>query len=181
MDNENEMVEKPRRKGRGGTDNFPTRIPTEVRENKELMSEVIRTNLKWYKMPRVTDDADLERRLDMFFTVCLEQGELPTVEKMCLAIGYSHAMVHAWEKKIEPTTTRRLELLKNARSLLSAIDAELVSRGKINPVVYIFRAKNYFGMRDQQEHILTPNNPLGDMVDATEIQKRLSDSIPIDE
>ena len=34
----------------------------------------------------------------------------------------------------------------------------MVTEGKINPVVYIFRAKNYFGMKDQQDLVLTPNN-----------------------
>lgn len=33
----------------------------------------------------------------------------------------------------------------------------MVNEGKLNPVTYIFRSKNYYGMRDQQEYVLTPN------------------------
>jgi len=56
-----------------------------------------------------------------------------------------------------------------------------VQENKVNPTTYIFRAKNYFGLKDQQEYILTPNNPLGDHVDPTEIQKRLSDGVADDD
>ena len=61
---------------------------------------------------------------------------------------------------------------------MASFDAEMVTEGKINPVTYIFRAKNYFGMVDQQEHILTPNNPLGDIDNPDEIKQRMMDSIP---
>ena len=37
------------------------------------------------------------------------------------------------------------------------MDAELAQEGKIQPVVYMFRAKNYYGMKDQQDVVLTPN------------------------
>lgn len=53
----------------------------------------------------------------------------------------------------------------------------MATEGKINPVTYIFRAKNYFGMRDQQEYVLTPNNPLGDTSNPNDIQRRISESI----
>jgi hypothetical protein len=60
---------------------------------------------------------------------------------------------------------------------LASFDAEMVTEGKINPVTYIFRAKNYFGLQDKQEYVLTPNNPLGDTKDPAEIQKRLLEGI----
>ena len=50
-------------------------------------------------------------------------------------------------------------MVKKAKEILAGIDAKLVSQGKIPQVTYIFRAKNFFGMRDQQEVVLTPNNP----------------------
>jgi hypothetical protein len=37
------------------------------------------------------------------------------------------------------------------------MDAELAQEGKIQPVVYMFRAKNYYGMKDQQDVVVTPN------------------------
>lgn len=181
MDDKTGDVVVVKKRGRGGKENFPTTLPQEVRVNKELISTIMRNNLVFYKLPRVKDDDELAERLEYFFEICMETGQIPTVEKMSLAIGYGYQALWAWEAKVEPCSARRFDLIKSAKRLLSSIDAELAVTGKINPIVYIFRAKNYFGMKDTQEHILTPNNPLGEMVDATEIQKRLADSVPIDE
>lgn len=60
---------------------------------------------------------------------------------------------------------------------MASFDAKLVQENKVNPTTYIFRAKNYFGLRDTQEYVLTPNNPLGAETDPEEIQRRLEDGI----
>lgn len=166
-----------RKKGRGGKENFPTTIPQEVKDNHELISTIMRNNLLFYRLPRVKDDDELAERLGFFFETCMNTGQIPTVEKMCLAIGYAHQSVWAWEAKVEPCSARRLDLVKKAKQLLGSIDAELAVSGKINPIVYIFRSKNFFGMKDTQEHILTPNNPLGDMVDPAAVAKRISATV----
>ena len=57
----------------------------------------------------------------------------------------------------------------------------MVTEGKINPVVYIFRAKNYFGMKDQQEVVLTPNQPLGDSPDQKKLEERIAGSVVVEE
>ena len=54
----------------------------------------------------------------------------------------------------------------------------MVTEGKINPVVYIFRAKNFFGMKDQQEHVITPNNPLGDTTNPEELAQKYKAALP---
>ena len=47
--------------------------------------------------------------------------------------------------------------IKKAKNTIATMDAELAQEGKIQPVVYMFRAKNYYGMKDQQEVVVTPN------------------------
>ena len=44
--------------------------------------------------------------------------------------------------------------------------------GKVNPVTGIFWQKNYDGLRDQQEVVVTPNNPLGEMGDTERIKQK---------
>ena len=50
-----------------------------------------------------------------------------------------------------------------------------MQNGQVNPVSGIFLGKNHFGYRDQQEHILTPNNPLGNDVDSESIARKYDD------
>ena len=72
----------------------------------------------------------------------------------------------------------RADMIKKAKEILAAMDAEMVSEGKIPQVTYIFRAKNFFGMQDQQELVLTPNNKLGDEVNEQEIVDKYKKSLP---
>jgi hypothetical protein len=51
-------------------------------------------------------------------------------------------------------------VVKKAKELIANLEAELARDGEINSTVYIFRAKNYFGMSDKQEIVVTPNTNL---------------------
>ena len=132
-------------------------------------------------MPKAITDEEIRERLEMYFIETLKAGEIPTVEAMCLALGYDRATIWRWENGGEGSTPARCNLIKKAKEFLASFDAQLVQEGKVNPTTYIFRAKNYFGLKDQQEHILTPNNPLGDHTDPEHIKKRLIEGVADDE
>ena len=68
-------------------------------------------------------------------------------------------------------------MIKKAKEILAGIDAKLVSMGKIPQVTYIFRAKNFFGMKDQQDLVVTPAASLGDSPDAKQLENRIEGSV----
>lgn len=161
-----EVVE--RKLGRGGKHNFPNAQSDEPPDTvRKALSEVVR----WSKLPRVQTDDECAERLEQFFEKCIERGERPTVEKMCLALGTYRDQVWDWENGRGCSDTRR-DIIKKAKAILAAYDAELAVTGKMNPVPYIFRAKNFYGMKDEQEVVLTPNNPLGNMDNPNEIAQK---------
>ena len=63
-------------------------------------------------------------------------------------------------------------MVKKAKQILASIDAELVSSGKIPQVVYIFRAKNFYQMSDQQEITINAQNNGDQDMSAEDIAKR---------
>ena len=71
-------------------------------------------------------------------------------------------------------------MMQRAKDILSAIDAELVQTGKVNPVVYIFRAKNFYDMRDQQDVVVVPNQPLGEQQTTAQLTEKYSTLIELD-
>ena len=133
--------------------------------------------LKWYNMPKAVTDEEIAQRLEMYFVDTLERGEIPTVEEMSLALGYDRKTLWAWETGGEGSTPTRRNLIKRAKEFLAGFDAKLVQENKVNPTTYIFRAKNYFGLKDEVEHVITPNNSLGEYADPNEIQQRLSEGV----
>lgn len=164
-------------RGRGGKANFPNVITGAKTED---VRRIMENCLHWYNLPRIESDEDCRQRLYDFFVGCAESGELPTVEKMCLALGYARNTVWEWEQGLK-CSTERANMIKKAKELLATFDAAMVTEGKINPVTYIFRAKNYFGMKDQQDLVLAPASPLGEAPDQKQLEERIAGSVVAEE
>lgn len=144
--------------GRGGKYNFPSTVPP---EDPDDVRAALSNCLRWYKQsvhPAKTDEEVQQRTID-FFEYCLENGERPTIEKYSLALGYTRKTLFDWEAG-HTQSQFRSDIIKKAKEFIASYDAEMSIKGKLNPVLYIFRGKNYYGLKDQQDVVLTPNSPL---------------------
>lgn len=65
------------------------------------------------------------------------------------------------------------DIIKRAKEFIATMEAELARDGEINSTVYIFRAKNYFGMADKQEVVVTPNAGMTAQANAEDIIKNI--------
>ena len=153
-------------------------------DKREFISKALNNILavsKAFDEPVKTDE-EMAERLQWFFQNCADTQQLPTVEKMCLALGYPRETVFEFingiRKGFGPNTA---DILKKAKNLIASLDAELAQEGKIQPVVYLFRSKNFYGMKDQQEMVLTPNNRLGEYQDESTIRQKYAELPTVDE
>ena len=130
-------------------------ITQEDREHvTRLMQEVIR---EFHNEP-VKDDAELMERLSDYFERAMKNGQVPTVEEMSLATGRSSSWVSQVRSgHCKGFSTETAQILDRAVEFMKTIDAKLAVSGKLNFLVYCFRAKNFYGMTDKVEHIITPN------------------------
>ena len=65
------------------------------------------------------------------------------------------------------------DVVKEAKDFIATMEAELARDGEINSTVYIFRAKNHFGMVDKQEVVVTPQTGTEIPMNADEIVKNV--------
>ena len=147
---------------------------------KEEISQAIWESYQYFKRPIVKSDEECAERLNDYFRQCNETGQIPTVEDMSLALGTVRRTVWDWENGIG-CSSERAHMIKKAKEILAGIDAKLVSMGKIPQVTYIFRAKNFFGMKDQQDLVVTPAAPLGDSPDQKQLEERIAGSVVVEE
>lgn len=123
-------------------------------EKRAFVTRTMAEMLEFWGKPCVKNTEEARERIIEYFERCLSQGIKPTVEELCLALGTYRSALHAWEagqkKEIDPN------LIKQAKEFIATFDAKAVSAGKLNPVTYIFRSKNYYGLRDQQEVVVQP-------------------------
>ena len=172
-----EDKKKRPKKGRGGTENFPNVLPSDI--SKEHISKTLSKILTFWHMPQVQNDEELSTRLYDFFVLCMETQQHPTWEKLCYYIGFHESTVSRWLTGMINATETRRNLIKKAKDFCAIYDAELAIDGKINPIIYIFRAKNFFGMVDRVEHVATTDNLLGELKDRDEIAGRIMGNIPV--
>lgn len=164
--------------GRGGTENFPSaRLKSTPPDD---VSMCLKNVLVFSKQPLVKSDEECRERLAQFFETCAETGQLPTVEKMCLALGTVRQVVWEWENGVK-CSSERADLIKKGKEIIASFEAELAAKGKVNPVVYIFRAKNYFGMKDQQDVVVAPAQPLGADVPTEQLAEKYAKALPSDD
>lgn len=143
---------------------------------KEEIARIVGESVQYFKREPVKTNEECAERLNEYFLQCCTTGQIPTVEDMALALGVTRYTLWDWETGRSQNSVRSL-MIKKAKEILAAIDAKLVSEGKIPQVTYIFRAKNFFGMRDQQEVVLTPNvSPLGEQQDVEALKQKYLDN-----
>lgn len=171
----NHIINIVREKNKRGSKSASVEATTTA--SKPELKTMIGNVLYWYKREIVHTDEECAERLNEFFHHVGETGEIPTVEKMCLALGTVRQVVWEWENGSKGHA--RADMIKKAKEILAALDAELVSNNKLPVVSYIFRAKNFYALSDKTEITLTPNTPLQNM-DAKDAQKKIIDAIPAD-
>lgn len=173
--------------GSSGKYNFPNaqmKLIEQDDEKRAFMAKVITNTMAFAKVgdDRVKTEDELCERLDYFFAECARTQQLPTVEKMCLCLGYDRTTINDWQtgrrKGVGPNCAI---IIKKAKEILANIDAELAQEGKIQPVVYLFRSKNYYGLADKQEVVVTPNSQNIAEGNYEELQKRYAIPEEIDE
>lgn len=163
-------------RGRGGKNNFPNAKPKiTTDEDKALVSKLLTEVLVEYHQEKVKSDEELAQRLNDYFMRCAETGQIPTVEEMCMSTGYAYSTCYDWETgRRKGFSNSTADIIKKAKEMLKTFDAKLVISGKLNFLAYCFRAKNYYGMVDKQEMVLTPNTNQEVDYNVDDIKKRLS-------
>lgn len=144
--------DKAPRKRRTDMVSFPNDLERNCKASRPEISNLLMNSLYWLDKPKPRTEDEIEQRVYEFFARVAQTGEIPTVEKLSLALGISSSVLYEWQMgRGANGTPRRAAIIKMAKQFLASFDAELVSNGKLPVASYIFRAKNFFGMRDEPD------------------------------
>lgn len=116
---------------------------------------------------RVQSPEELQDRFNQLFELAYEEGVLPRYEHLVLVSGLPKSTFYDYGNENYEHSPNPLysETIKKAKAVISASESGLANSGKIPAPVYIFRAKNFEGLRDVQEIKATndfntnPDNP----------------------
>lgn len=125
----------------------------------------------------VADPKQVEKRIKEYFVYCVDNDRKPNIKGLGNWIGVDRTTVWTWMKGDYRAETHS-NLIKKAVNILEELWVDYMQNGKINPASGIFLGKNMFGYKDAQEHILTPNAPLGEDADKNLLQSKYKTNIP---
>lgn len=168
--------------GRGGKHNFPNarmQLIEQDDEKRAFVAKAIENNLVFFNkgiLEPVRSDEELCDRMNWFFMECSRTQQIPNIEKLSNAIGIHRNTLLRWATGetggFSPITKH---IASQAKQILASIDAELAQEGKSQPVVYMFRAKNFYEMRDQQDVVVTPNTAGIERVNPEDIEAKYAE------
>ena len=124
-----------------------------------------------YDQTRVKTDEEIVERVNWyFFDYCVRYQVRPTLDSCAMALGLSRETLNNWEHG--ESGSFKLDAARKIKYLVKNFMETATMEGKLNPIVWMFYGKNYFGMSDKQEVVLTPNQGIND-VDVQAIQERM--------
>ena len=154
---------------------------------KMILSQLeIKEKLAKEKVDLKNPDAVYQRIMD-YFMMMAEMDKRPTWTGLCIALGYSRDVIINVEKNLPinrpdhakwagftdsgcPDGTR--DVIKWAREVMTSLWEDYMQNGKVHPACGIFIGKNFYGMRDVVENVVTAqSNPIDDY-DAEDIASR---------
>ncbi len=120
--------------------------------------------------------------VENYFQDCLELEMRPTIRGLASALGTVYNTLLDWERGSRDAQlgTGCSGVIKKAKQFIAEYDELLALENVDNPILFMFRAKNYYGMKDTQDIQIAANNALGDQLSPEEIAKRIPKDIPVD-
>ena len=124
----------------------------------------------------ISDAQQVQNRIMEYFTFCAENDRKPNIKGLGNWLGVDATTVNSWRRG-EYRADTHSPVIKKAVDILEEMWWDYGQNGKVNPTSWIFIGKNAFGMRDEQQVVVTPNNPMQDL-NADDARKRLLEGLP---
>lgn len=98
---------------------------------------------------------ECQEDIENYFKLCIEYNVLPTVASFCVYCGANKDTIYT---HINDTASDFSDLLKNAVDTILAFQEGGALANEVASVPFIFLSKNYFGMKDNQDVVISTND-----------------------
>ena len=119
---------------------------------------------------------EMEIIIEDYFQDCAELCLRPTIRGLAAALGTTYTSLSEWENGSRDAQLgpRCSLIIKNAKTFIAEYDEVLALEGIDNPILFMFRSKNYYGMKDKTELEVAPKQQLIQELTPDEIARRIA-------
>lgn len=123
----------------------------------------------------IANPKEVERRIDWYFNLCVEDDIKPTVKGFCNALRIAKSTLWTWKTGAYRAGTHE-EVIVRAYDVLEELWEHYMMNGKINPMSGVFLGVNNYGYKDVKQVNLTPvvdNQP--EVVDVATLEAKYAE------
>ena len=123
---------------------------------------------------------NLQKELNDYFDLCDKTDTVPTIMGIALWLGVNRDTIYAHANNPNSPFS---DILKNVINFCHLTMENGTIDGKVNPVTYIFLAKNYFGLEDSKNINIAPatNDPtINNQETMSALQKQIESEATIE-
>jgi hypothetical protein len=159
-------------------------VNIEPGDNAKFLTTAMEVQAIGRKKANFLDAEDVESRIVAYFKLMAERDQKPTMTGLSMALGVDPKIMRSIRDDKPSPIGARLgytnngaspevkQLIATACNIMTSLWEDYMQNGKINPASGIFLGKNFYGMRDEVEHVVsTPHDPADDY-SADDIAKR---------
>lgn len=130
-------------------------------------------------IPKFHNTEEMEIVIDTYFYNCADLGLRPTVRGLASALGTIFSTLNGWEAgdRDKILGSNCSAIIKKAKQFIAEFDEQAALDNIDNPILFMFRAKNYYGMADKQEISISPHNQSENAPSMEELAKRIPQRI----
>lgn len=128
----------------------------------------------------ISDPAQVECRIRDYIGFCAQNDVLPQFVGMALWLGVNRTTLGRW-KRGEYRSETHQPIMEKVSMMMEALWADFMQANKMAPGTGIFMGKNWYGYRDVQDVVVTPNQPLGELADQKAIEERISGTVILED
>lgn len=127
-------------------DNKP-KTPEQLEFSKHVLDFLLQLRLQKPDKPKTSEE--LEDRFNDYFDKCSQAGLPPTIEGLALVSGWGRTTFYEIAEGRQ--SKEFMNTVKSAKDYVCLYDSVMATNGKVQPATYIFRAKNFYDMTDEQK------------------------------
>jgi len=149
--------------------------PEKAKQKADLFNKLYKLQSK-RGIAKFSNAEEMQDLITDYFEQCAEIGLRPTIRGLASTLGTVYSTLNDWENGSRDATlgSSCSSIIKKAKQFIAEYDELMALEGLDNPILFMFRSKNYYGMKDIQEISVNPKSQLGDRVDVAEIESKVS-------
>ena len=126
---------------------------------------------------RVKTPEEMKERFEKLFDLCIKTGNLPSYEGLAVACGIPLRTFYDMRAGNYDGYKEYSQVIADVKSVIAFAESSMATDGKIPSSVWMFRAKNYLGMKDVQQ-IEAVTNQAGDIPNQSGVELETLPEIP---